>query len=429
MVFQTRIVVTGIGAVTPFGVGVKRFWNELLAGKSAIRQMSDPVLRQWSPVAAEVLNLNVSDYLPRKLVMDTDRATQLGLIAAMEAIEHAGFIGQYPFQTTSRMQEIDPDRIGVAMGSAFGGIQSLEIGAGKLAIDSTTRMSPRLVSKSIPNAAAAAIAMQYGIRGPVMNYTTACASAANAIGEASYWLRSGEVDMVIAGGAECLFSPVILAGLKAAGALAVTGSADYSQWSRPFDKNRQGMVMGEGAAVIVLETLDHAVARGAQIYAELRGYGTSNDAYHETAPHPDGAGAILAMQRALHSGGLEPDDIDYINAHATSTPAGDRAEGTALKALFKHHLDKIPVSSIKGAIGHLLGAAGAISSIASILSIRTGWLPPTLHCDTPDPLAPPDIVPRSRNQKVKCVLSNSFGFGGQNGVLVWEAFESEQDIH
>ncbi len=419
MAFQQRIVVTGLGAVTPFGVGVKRFWDDLIAGKSSIRQMSDPILRQFAPVAAEIQDFNASDYLPRKVVMDTDRFSQLGLIAAQEAVEDAGFRGEHPFSTDAVMN-IDPDRIGIAMGSAFGGIQSLETGAGKLAMDVSSRVSPRLVSKSIPNAAVAALAMRYGIHGPVVNYTTACASSANAIGEASYWLRTGEVDMVIAGGSECLFSPAILAGLKVAGALATTGPEDFSMWSRPFDRERKGMVMGEGAAVLILETMENAIGRGARIYAELGGYGASNDAYHETAPHPEGAGAVLAMQRALRSGGLQPEDIDYINAHATSTPAGDLAEEKALKTLFQDHIGKVPVSSIKGATGHLLGAAGAIESIASILTIDTGWIPPTLHCENPDPLAPKDIVPQSRKQNVMRVLSNSFGFGGQNGVLIWE---------
>ncbi|MCL6594142.1 MAG: beta-ketoacyl-[acyl-carrier-protein] synthase family protein, partial [Alicyclobacillus sp.] len=193
-------------------------------------------------------------------------------------------------------------------------------------------------------------------------------------------------------------------------------------WSRPFDRHRAGMVMGEGAAVLVLETLAHARRRGAPVLAELIGYGASNDAYHETSPHPQGEGAALAMRRALQSAGLMPQDIDYVNAHATATPAGDTAEALALRAVFGEHLQRLPVSSIKGAVGHLLGAAGAIESIACIMALQTGWLPPTLHCDEPDPLAPPDVVPhRARPQRVTRALSNSFGFGGQNGVLIWQA--------
>ncbi|QSO46878.1 beta-ketoacyl-[acyl-carrier-protein] synthase family protein [Alicyclobacillus mengziensis] len=418
MASRVRIVVTGMGSVTPFGVGVSTFWGGLVKGESAVRAMSDVALSEWVPVAAEARDFEANDHLSRKLVMDTDRFTQMALVAAREAIIDAGFDGEaeYPFG--------DGDltgRVGIAMGSAFGGVQSLEAGAVKLT--TSTRVSPRLVSKSIPNAAAGAIAMRYHVQGPSMTYSTACASSANAIGEAAYWLRNGEVDMVLAGGAECLFTRVILAGLKSSGALALSGPDDMSQWSRPFDIDRQGMVMGEGAAILVLEELEHAMARGARIYAELTGYGSSNDAYHETAPHPDGEGAAAAMVRALKSAGLTPSDIDYINAHATSTPAGDAAECRALERVFTTHLASIPVSSIKGATGHLLGTAGAIESVACIKAIETDLLPPTANCDNPDKLAPPYLIRNlAQAQRVNRVLSNSFGFGGQNGVLIWERF-------
>lgn len=393
-----------------------------MAGKSAIRPMAVPEYQKWAPVAGAVPDFDMQSFLSRKQIADTDRFTQLALIATIEAMTDAGFEPNdaNPFASTGMGTDIDGERVGIALGSAIGGVQSLEAGALQLAASATGRTSPRLVSKSIPNAAAGSMAMRWGIQGPVLTYATACASSANAIGEAAYWLRAGEVDVVLAGGAECLFTPSILAGLGAAGALAKTGPADVSQWSRPFDRNRQGMVMGEGAAVLVLETWEHAVRRGARIYAELVGYGTSNDAYHETAPHPDGRGAVLAMQRALRSAQLAPTDVDYINAHATSTPAGDAAEGKALRSIFGDALQYIPVSSIKGAIGHMLGVAGAVESVASVLSIHNGWLPPTLHCENPDECAPPDIIPgKARNQPVQTVLSNSFGFGGQNAALVW----------
>ena len=415
---RTRVVVTGMGTVTPLGVGLKRFWNGLLQVESAVREMSDPVLQKWTPVAAQAIDFTPEDYLPRKLVSDTDRFTQFALVSAKEALFDAGFDGdsEHPFG-----KEVESDRVGLSLGSAFGGVQSLEAGAVKLT--SSVRVSPRLVSKSIPNAAAGAIAMTYHITGPSMTYATACASAANAIGEAVYWLKSGEVDVVLAGGAECLFTPSILAGLKSAGALAQNGPEDKSRWSRPFDANRQGMVMGEGAAILVLEELEHARARGARIYAELTGYGASNDAYHETAPHPDGIGAASAMSRALRSAGLRPKDIDYINAHATSTPAGDSAECKALSRVFGDDLSNIPISSIKGVTGHLLGAAGAIESVACIKAIEDEILPPTAHCEQPDELAPASLICNTPLEKrVNRVLSNSFGFGGQNGVLVWERF-------
>ncbi|MBX5436090.1 MAG: beta-ketoacyl-[acyl-carrier-protein] synthase family protein [Alicyclobacillaceae bacterium] len=415
---HVRIAVTGYGAVTPYGVGVSVFWDSIVAGRSAVRPMSDPELSTWSPVAAEAIDFDPSEHLARKLLNDTDRFTQMALVAATEAFADAGL-------TDAGGRRLLPDLpgegVGIALGSAFGGIQSFNAAAAKLTAGAG-RVSPRLVPKSIPNAAAAAIAMQYGIQGPVVTYATACASSANAVGEAAGWLRAGMVDVVLAGGAECLFAPAVLAGLRASGALATSGPGDPSTWSRPFDVDRSGMVMGEGAAFVVLERLDQALARGARVRAELAGYGTSNDAYHETSPHPEGRGAVLAMRRALRDAGIGPADVDYINAHATATPAGDRAEALALAELFGEHLARIPVSSIKGAVGHMLGTAGVIESIACIRALETGWLPPTLHCDKPDPLAPPDLVPhRARRQAIRRALSNSFGFGGQNGVLVWQA--------
>ncbi|MFC4619453.1 beta-ketoacyl-[acyl-carrier-protein] synthase family protein [Camelliibacillus cellulosilyticus] len=417
MTEPTRIVVTGLGAVTPFGIGVPLFWEGIVSGRSAIRKTTDEGLRQWAPVTAEVPAFDLTDYLDKKQIKNTDRFAQFGLIAAIEAFSDAGWADE-----TALHQAYAPEKIGISIGCAFGGVQTLEEGSARLSTGQTHRVGPRLVPKAIPNAAAAAIAKQYHIHGSVMTYSTACASSTNAIGEASYWLRLGVADMVLAGGAECLFSPTILSGLHDAGALATEGPADYSRWSRPFDRDRKGMVMGEGAAFVVLETLAHARARGAHIYAELIGYGSSNDAYHETAPDPKGRGAALAMQKALKSAGLKPENIDYINAHATATPAGDLAEAIALKDTFGDALNGLPVSSIKGSIGHMLGTAGAIECIASIKALCTNTLPPTLHCDHKDEAAPMDVVPnQSREQKMTRVLSNSFGFGGQNGVLIFQS--------
>lgn len=418
MASDIKIVVTGMGAVTPFGSGISAFWEGVLAGSSAVAPVTDERLRQWVPVVAEARTFLPQEHLSKKLIMDTDRFTQLALVAAEEAMLDAGFIlvGEHTLPPY-----VAEDRVGISLGSAFGGVQSMEAGTVKLM--SSNRVSPRLVSKSIPNAAAATLAMRYHIRGPVMTYATACASSANAIGEASYWLKSGIVDMVLVGGAECLFTPSILAGLRAAGALALSGPEDYSTWSRPFDQHRQGMVMGEGSAVLILEEMQHAKARGAKIYAELTGYGASNDAYHETAPHPQGTGAALAMIQAIKSANLRPNEIEYINAHATATPAGDTAESLALQHVFTESLADIPVSSIKGAIGHLLGTAGAIESIACILALVEGILPQTVNCDMPDPVAPPCLLRNTPLQKqVTHILSNSFGFGGQNGALIWSRY-------
>ncbi|QQE79101.1 beta-ketoacyl synthase [Alicyclobacillus sp. SO9] len=411
-----QIAITGLGAVTPYGAGTSAFWNGILEGNSVTTKMEDEELARWTPVAAQVTNVDFESYLGRKTVKDTDRFTQLALVAAQEALRDADLIDS---SQNVKSHMVKADDVGIALGSAFGGVQSLEAGSAKLARLNTARVSPRIVSKSIPNAAAAAIAKEYSFRGPVMTYATACASAANAIGESVHWILQGNAEVIVAGGAECLFTPSVLAGLRAAGAVATTGPEDVRQWSRPFHRDRKGMVMGEGSALLVLETLEHAKARGAKVYGVLSGYGASNDAYHETSPHPEGAGGLLAMQRALRGAGLDPADIDYVNAHATATPAGDAAESIALRTLFGDNVGATPVSSIKGAVGHMLGTAGAIESIACVKALETGWLPPTINCDIPDELAPPDIVPQARRAPVRHVMSNSFGFGGQNGVLIW----------
>jgi len=418
---MTRIVVTGMGAVTPFGIGVNPFWESLLAGKSAVKETRNELWKKWVPVLAEIPNFDPLEFLPKKLVRNTDRFTQITLIAAAEAIRDAGLSSDDP--EIAWQPNVSAHRIGISVGTAYGGVGTLAEGAEILAANPDKRMSPRLLSKSLPNAAAAALALHYAVRGPVMTYTTACASSANSIGEAMGWIQTGKVDMVIAGGAEALFSPVVLSSLRSAGAIATEGPEDWSTWSRPFDANRKGMVAGEGAAFIVLEPYERAVERGAKIYAEFAGYGASNDAYHETAPHPEGAGAALAIEQAIEDAGIKADEIDYINAHATATPAGDKAESLALKRVFGDQLAHIPVNSIKGAIGHLIGSAGAIESIACIKSIETGMLPPTLHCTEPDSDAPSNLVLQTQQHPVKHVLSNSFGFGGQNGSLIWKNVE------
>ncbi|MDI3257434.1 MAG: beta-ketoacyl-[acyl-carrier-protein] synthase family protein [Kyrpidia sp.] len=411
------VAVTGMGAVTPLGLGVPALWRAVMDRRSAVGPPADARIARFAPVVAEIRDFSPVDHLPKKLVRDTDRNTQLALAAAAEALADAGWTAD---RAAPHLRGIDGERTGIAWGTAFGGIPSYEEEAARLVKNPESRVGPRVVSKSIPNAAAAAIAMRYGIRGPAMTYTTACAASANALGEALQWLWLDVVDRVVAGGSESLFTPTALGGLRSAGALAVEGPEDPESWCRPFDVDRTGMVMGEGAAALVLEPLDRAAARGARVYAVLIGYGASNDAYHETAPHPEGEGAAAAMRRALVSADLGPGDIGYINAHATSTPAGDRAESLALRRVYGEHLDRIPVSSTKGGLGHLLGAAGAVESILCVKALETGWIPPTLHCRHPDPDAPPDLVRDGpRRQRVEVAMSNSFGFGGQNGVLIW----------
>lgn len=417
---KMEIAVTGIGVVSPFGIGVSTFWKNLISNHSAVGPVTDNHLRQWAPVGARVPDFSPNDFLSKKLIKKTDRFTQLALIAAEEALKDANMMQSDGVTVKSG---INSERIGTSFGSAFGGIQSLEEGAAKLATGKSKRVGPRMISKCIPNAAASTISMQYGLRGPSTTHVTACAASANAIGESSFWFLRDDVDFILAGGMDSLWSSVFCSGLGDMGALAKNGPEDKTTWSRPFDKNRTGMIMGEGAAFFVLEPLEKARKRGAHVYAQLRGYGASNDAYHDTAPHPDGTGAALAIKRALRSAGLDAKDIDYVNAHATSTKAGDIAETKALRTIFGDRLDTLPVSSIKGAVGHLLGAAGSIESVASIKAIETGILPATLHCHERDEEAPLDIVPNtSRKQEgIQTVLSNSFGFGGQNGVLIWQS--------
>ncbi|MBN9350568.1 MAG: beta-ketoacyl-[acyl-carrier-protein] synthase family protein [Chitinophagaceae bacterium] len=418
---KPTIVVTGMGAVSPYGIGVSTFWENLIANRSAVRTTEDEYLRRWAPVGARIPDFKPEEFLNKKLVRNTDKFTQIALIAAGEALKDSGIL-ESDGDTFSA--GVNTDRIGTAIGSAFGGIQSLEEGAFTLASEKSNRVGPRMISKAIPNAAASTIDIRYGFRGPSVTYVTACAASANAIGESEYWFWRDDVDYVLAGGVDSLWASVFLSGLGDAKAMATTGPEDATIWSRPFDKNRTGMVMGEGAALFVLETLEHAKARGAHIHAVLAGYGASNDAYHDTTPHPEGISAALAIERALRSAQMKPDDIDYINAHATSTQAGDIAETRALQKIFGEKLNSIPVSSIKGAIGHLLGGAGAIESVACIKAIQAGIIPATLHCTDQDEISPRDIVPnQSRKAAIRIAMSDSFGFGGQNGILIWKSAE------
>ncbi len=417
---KPEIAVTGLGVVSPFGIGVDVFWNSLIANRSGVSEIKDDFFRRWSQVGARVPDFEARDYLDSKLIRKSCYFTQLALIAAEEALSDAGLISG---RGESLKTGIDGNRIGTTYGSAFGGVRTLEESVYALASGKTDRVSPRLTSQVIPNAAAFSIDIRYGFRGPSMTYVTACAASANAIGECIPWFWRDEVDYVIAGGGDSMFSSAFLSGLREAGALARTGPDDLTAWSRPFDKNRTGMVMGEGAAFVVLETLENALRRGTHVYALLGGYGASVDAFHDTSPDPEGRGAILAMRRALNDAGMQTSDIDYINAHATATQAGDVAETKALKKLFGEELDNIPVSSIKGAVGHLLGGAGAIESVASIKALQTQMLPPTLHVSEQDVVSPKDIVAnQSRQANIKTVMSNSFGFGGQNGILIWKSY-------
>lgn len=403
---DTRIVITGIGVVSPIGIGRGAFWKALKGGISGTRRL-DYLEGIPSKVGARVddFELTALEELgrdPRKL----DRAVQLTLVAAREALEDS---------------KIDPredeDRIGVVIGTATGGIQSLEENYRLLLEQGPRRVSPRLLSKFMPNSLAAEIAITFGLRGPNFGVVSACASANHAIGLAGELLRAGFADIVVTGGGEATLTPLTFASFSRAGALSRRND-EPEKASRPFDRERDGFVPGEGAGILVLETLDHARARGARPYAEWLGFGMSDDAYHITAPDPEGRGMRQAMAMSLERSGIAPEEVDYINAHGTSTPLNDKIETRAIKELFGARAQRLAISSTKSQLGHLLGAAAAVEAIATVLAIEEDIVPPTINYEYPDPECDLDYTPnKPRKRRVDTALSNSFGFGGHNAVI------------
>jgi 3-oxoacyl-[acyl-carrier-protein] synthase II len=410
MEMQERVVITGMGAVTPVGIGVDAYWHNLLQGKCGVGYISRfntdhlPV-----KIGAEVRDFRAEDFLPRKLIKETDLFMQFALAAVAEALEDGRPAGE-------------PERMGVVMGTAVGGIVTIAESQERLCRTGSTRLSPHFMPRILGNVAAAQIAIAHGLKGPSLTISTACSAGADAVGTAAMLLQQGEADVMVAVGAESILCPLVIAGLHAARAVSTRNDAP-ERASRPFDRWRDGLVMGEGAGAVVLETLSHARSRNARIKAELIGYANYGDAYHVTAPEPSGRGEILCMRRALEKAGLSPGDIDYINAHGTSTPLGDRVETLAIKAVFGSRAAQVPVSSTKGATGHLMGAGGVTELIACIKAIEEGIVPPTINYEEPDPECDLDYVPnRPRRVKVRVAMSNSFGFGGQNACLVVREF-------
>jgi 3-oxoacyl-[acyl-carrier-protein] synthase II len=404
---KERIVVTGLGAVTPLGISVSAYWEKLLSGQSGISYISRfETSKLPVKIAAEIKNFHPTDFLPKKLINNTDIFMQFALIAAEEALAESKLSAK-------------PERIGIVLGTALGGISTAASTQEQITASGSYRVSPHVVPKILGNVAAAQIAIYHGIQGPSLTVNTACSSGADAIGMASMLLKSGQADAVVAIGAESILTGVMAAGLTSAHALS-TQNDHPSKASRPFELNRDGFVMGEGAGAVVLEPLNFAKARGADIKAELLGYANCTDAYHVTSPEPAGRGEIQCMRNALNQAGLEPVEIDYINAHGTATKLGDQVETAALKAVFGEELAKrIPVSSTKGATGHLMGAGGVTEFIACIQAINDGIVPPTLNYDEPDPQCDLDYVPnQARKITVNVAMSNSFGFGGQNTSLI-----------
>lgn len=405
-----RVVITGLGAVTPLGNTMRESWSTLAQGKSGIDKIqSFDVSAYDCQIAGEVKNFNpVNAFKNPKEVKRTDRYTQLAMAAAKEAVQEAGLADAI----------LNQDRVGVLVGSGIGGLGTLEAQHTVLMQKGPGRLSPFLIPMLISNIASGLISMEYGFRGPNFAVVTACATSGQSVGEAWRVIRDDDADIIVAGGSESTICPLAVGGFGAMRALS-TRNTEPQRASRPFDKDRDGFVMGEGSGVMVLEELEHAKRRGAKIYGEIIGYGQSADAHHMTAPSPEGAGAALAMANALRRAQINPESVDYINAHGTSTPQGDICETMAMKKVFGSHAKKMMVSSTKSMTGHLLGAAGAVELAICIKAIETGIIPPTINLDNPDPECDLDYVPhKARETKINVAMSNSFGFGGHNCSLV-----------
>jgi 3-oxoacyl-[acyl-carrier-protein] synthase II len=411
-----RVVVTGLGVVSPIGIDLKSFWENLVNGKSGIRPITQFDSATFDcRIAGEIQGFNPSLYFKNpKDVRRADRFAQLAMASSKLAIEDSGL----------DLQKVDRTRFGVLVGSGIGGLKSLEDQHTVLMNKGASRISPFMVPMMIVNMASGLISMEYDLEGPNFSIVTACATAANSIGEAWRMIRYGDADGFLAGGSEAVISPLGIAGFCAMRAMS-TRNDQPEKASRPFDRDRDGFVMGEGAGILVLEEYERAKARGARIYCELAGYGLTSDAYHMTSPRPDGAPVARAMQLALDSAGANVSEIDYINAHATSTMVGDVSESNAIKLLAGQYAHEgLLVSSTKSMTGHLLGGAGGVESAVCILSIQNGIVPPTINLDNPDPDCDLDYVPNvARAKKIRLALNNSFGFGGHNATLAFRALE------
>ncbi|MGM0688394.1 MAG: beta-ketoacyl-ACP synthase II [Bacillota bacterium] len=403
-----RVVITGVGLVTPLGSDKFEFWNNLVEGKSGISAVESFDVSQYPcRIAGEIKDFDPAFYMEKKEAKRVDRYTQLGIAAALQAWRDAGLDSI----------ELDKDEIGVLVGSGIGGIQTIEQQLEVLRVKGPRRVSPFLVPALIANMASGYISIILGLRGPNSTVVTACATSTHAVGDAWHIIGRGEAEIMLAGGAEATISHLAFSGFSSARALS-TRNNEPERASRPFDLKRDGFVMGEGAGIVILEALEHALSRNATIYGEIVGYGMSGDAYHMTAPDPEGQGAFLSMRRALDRASVTPEEVDYINAHGTSTEFNDKIETMAIKKLFGEHAYKLPVSSTKSMTGHLLGAAGAVELIATLLIMQYQLIHPTVNYEYPDPDCDLDYVPnQARNAVVNLAISNSFGFGGTNATL------------
>jgi 3-oxoacyl-[acyl-carrier-protein] synthase II len=413
---KRRVVVTGMGAITPVGNDVATTWQSLIAGKSGTAPITKFDASKF-PVrfAAEVKGFNPLDYMDRKEAKRADQYTQYAVAASRQAMTDSNLVER---------NGMDPDRIGVIIGSGIGGLKSFEEQHDVYRERGPGKISPFFIPMFIADIAAGIVSMMFNAKGPNYATVSACATSAHAIGDAYRTIQYGDADIMITGGAEATVTPMAIGGFANMKALSERNDSPESA-SRPFDATRDGFVMGEGAGILILEELEHALKRGTKIYSELVGYGATGDAYHLTAPAPDGEGAQRAMKRALKDAGLEPKDIQYVNAHGTSTPANDFNETRAIKAVFGDEAKKINVSSTKSATGHMLGAAGAVEAVISSMVVGTGIIPPTINYHNPDPELDLNYTPNvSVERDVNAVLSNSFGFGGHNTTLAIKRFKS-----
>ncbi|MEK7735613.1 MAG: beta-ketoacyl-ACP synthase II [Nitrospirota bacterium] len=408
---KRRVVVTGVGIITPVGIGVEESWKGLVEGRSGIRKLTRFDASAFATqIAGEVEGFNPEDYIEPKEIKKMDRFIHLAIAASDMAVKDSGL----------KITDSNAERVGVIIGSGMGGLPAIEHYHSVLLEKGPRRITPFFIPMLIINLAGGHVSMKYGAKGPISAVATACATGSHSIGDAFKIIQRGDADAMIAGGTESVITPMGIGGFNAMKALS-TRNDEPEKASRPFDADRDGFVMGEGVGIMVLESLEHARSRGARIYAEIAGYGMTADAYHMTSPAPEGEGAARCMAIALKDGGVAPSEVDYINAHGTSTKYGDELESIAIKTVFKGHASKLAVSSTKSMTGHLLGAAGGVEAVVCVLCMRDNIVPPTINLDNPDPQCDLDYVPhKARKMDVNCVMSNSFGFGGTNACLVFK---------
>ncbi|MDY6914713.1 MAG: beta-ketoacyl-ACP synthase II [Candidatus Cloacimonadota bacterium] len=411
---KKRVVITGLGTLNAIGNNVEETWKNLLVGKSGIKKITSFELSDdySSQIAGEVKNFDPKEHFERRRIKKLDRYAQFAIVASKQALEDAGLLEA----------EFDRDRAGVLIASGIGGMFTFETEAAKMVTKGPKRISPFFVPKMISNASPAEVAIEFNLRGINFNITSACASANHALGTAFRTIQYGDADIILSGGSEASVTPLTVAGFSSMKALS-TRNEEPEKACRPFDKERDGFILAEGAGVLVLEELEHAKKRGAKIYAEIVGYGASCDAYHITAPAPEGEGGARAMKIALQDAGINPEKIDYLNAHGTSTPLNDKNETTSIKTVFKDYAYKLKVNSSKSMVGHTLGAAAGIEAIVCCKSIENNQIHPTVNLENPDPECDLDYVAQGKEDlEIKYALSNSLGFGGHNGVLIFKKY-------